>query len=185
MKTNENIGRIVAAAVTALCASGCPVPAPVPIQPPVEPAATPYEQIFPGLQREAQEKLFEVSAARTERAMRQRVLDFAAWVVSDNERIGLANRDLILAAIRRNEHIRDHSAVETYFFNVEDVYPGSCTPSEHANMDQRVSAMQRVAQACDQGGLVLALEERRTFLRNTRSRLDRHGVCLDSARGRR
>ncbi len=154
-------------------APGCAVfPRLEPVRPPA------YEQHVEDLESPARSRLRAIEEARTERAVLARVDDFAAWVLSDSERIGLANHGLIVQAVRRNPHIRELDRVERHLFDVTDVWPADCSPASHSRIEQRIQRMQQVARACDQEKLAAILEERRGFVRGTRANLDAHGICL-------
>lgn len=144
-------------------------------------APAPFEQQVDGLEAELRDRLQRVSAAPTERATIARVLEYCSSVLKKDERRGLTQHRLLAEALRRNPHIRDATRVESYFFNVTDVFPDDCSHQAHAAVDARITAMVQVARCCDRPKLVSGLEARRQFVRNTRARMDAQRICLGLA----
>jgi len=141
-------------------------------------AVTKAEGNEKGMAPERVDRFEAITLARTARAIRARIIDFAEWVLRSEERIGIENCEQISRAIHSNRFVRNASAIDDYFFRLTDVFPDDCTSEAHSRIERRIREQQMVARSCDKAGLVKALQERRDFLGRTQSFLDDNGACL-------
>ena len=133
-----------------------------------------------GSPRGARITLEKIADARTEREAINAVVEYAIWTQAESSRMGLENHSVIVRSIKANPYLRDPRRVISHFFSVESVWPEDCSPEAHLRLKHRIGEMMLVADACEQHGLIRALESRLELVMNSRARLDVHGICLDT-----